>query len=222
MESRGTIAWDFDDTLADWRAAFHAWMISRGHLPSLALEDSQTYSLNDVWPHLSLAEMLMLIKSFNLTPDFASIPALPDAWAAVEETQRLGWRAVAITAPGTHPDITAMRRRHLEPYGFSEVFVLASSAEKIAVARAAGAILLVDDSPGVLAAAQTLHFPVAIFDRPYNQGFAGPRIRDWTTDLPLLLKAAHAAARLAADKPKRVAARTPGRARLHTQTRRPR
>ena len=184
------IAWDFDDTLADWRAGFCSWMASKGSIPSKPLEESSLFSLHDLWPEVGASEMSMNLQAFNLTPEFASLPAIPDAWAAVKEAERAGWRSIAITAPGRHPDILERRMRQLAPFEFHSTHVLGSGSEKIDCALDHGAVLLVDDSPAVLAEAIRRRFPYVVFDRTYNRHLPGPRVRSWSCDLPVLLQAA--------------------------------
>lgn len=192
------IAWDFDDTLADWRAAFYAWMVREGFAPAIALCDSTQFSLEDCWPQLAGALISMRIRAYALTAEFSSIPVLPGAWDAVRETTALGFEAVAITAPGTHPLTVSHRAAQLAPFGFAETHVLGIGAKKVPVARAAGCLLLVDDSPSKITEALAEGLPVVVVDQAYNREFRGlPRVRSWDEDLPVLLEEADCAARAA-------------------------
>jgi hypothetical protein len=190
------IAWDYDDTLADWRGAFRDWMATTGRPPAIPIEESVTFSLEDVWPRMPKDELRRKLIEFNLSSAFSDIPTFPgakEAVAALTSVNGVPVKSVAITAPGDDPSIVAARRAQLRPFKFHGHDILPGGVSKVQSLLGFDAALLIDDSPKALGDAIAAGIPVLIKDAPYNAGIPGPRIRDWRNDFHALEKAVGAA-----------------------------
>jgi hypothetical protein len=184
------IAFDYDDTLADWRAAFAKWMLEQGNIAAKRISRSADYDMADVWPQVRREEMRELIRRFSISEAFSAIPLFRGAKAVPRKLIDHGIRSAAITAPGTDPRIADARRVQLERLGLISHEILPQGAGKIESMRRMGCDVLVDDSPKVLREAIDAGIPVVVRDRLHNRHIDAPRIFDWTKDIEVLVKVA--------------------------------
>lgn len=85
---------DVDGVLLDWFSGFRAWLKTRGIRP-VESGDPSSWDMTEWLPNLNVQELIM---QFNASPDFANIPAYPDAVLYLRKLHKMGHPIVAITS----------------------------------------------------------------------------------------------------------------------------
>ncbi len=122
---------DVDGVLLDWETAFEEYAESKGY----AFNENKriVYSMG-VQLGITHEEAHKLISSFNHSEEFGRIAPWRDSVEYVKHFKDEGWKFVAITTAGEHPDTWPLRRKNLDAVfsagAIDELYVLPLNGDK--------------------------------------------------------------------------------------------
>jgi hypothetical protein len=122
---------DCDSVLLDWETAFEEYAEARGY----AFNENKriVYSMG-AQLGIGHEEAGKLISGFNHSPEFGAIKPYRDSVEYVKRFKDEGWRFIAITTAGEHPDTWPLRRKNLDDVfgvgAIDELYVLPLNGDK--------------------------------------------------------------------------------------------
>lgn len=122
---------DVDGVLLDWETAFEAYAEARGYAFN---ENKRIVYGMDQQLGITQEEAGKLIGDFNHSAEFEHIAPYRDSVEYVKQFKDKGWRFVAITTAGKHPDTWPLRRANLDAVfgkgAIDELYVLPLHSDK--------------------------------------------------------------------------------------------
>ncbi len=175
---------DVDGVLLDWETAFERYAIARGY----AFNENKriVYSMG-VQLGIPDEEARKLISDFNHSPEFGRIEPYRDSVEYVKRFKGEGWRFVAITTAGEHPDTWPLRRKNLDdvfgPGAIDELYVLPLNGDKgveLVKYRDSGLFWL-EDKPSNAVLGYQYGLRPLLMSTFHNQGYNGGvwRVNTW-------------------------------------------
>lgn len=122
---------DVDGVLLDWETTFEEYAEARGY----AFNEKKriVYSMG-AQLGISHEEAFKLISGFNHSEEFGCITPYQDSVEYVKRFKDEGWRFIAITTAGEHPDTWSLRRKNLDAVfgegAIDELYVLPLNGDK--------------------------------------------------------------------------------------------
>lgn len=122
---------DVDGVLLDWETAFEEYAEARGY----AFNENKriVYSMG-AQLGISHEEAGKLISDFNHSEEFGRIAPYQDSVEYVKRFKDEGWKFIAITTAGEHPDTWPLRRKNLDDVfgagAIDELYVLPLNGDK--------------------------------------------------------------------------------------------
>jgi FMN phosphatase YigB (HAD superfamily) len=166
---------DVDEVLLDYVFAFSRWAHSLGIVPAVHPHEENDYTLCNLFPDRSSAEIRALIEAFSKHDDYAYMPEIPGARSFVHRARNKypDMRVVCVTACGDDPVTRHMRCANLVDFPVDGVVILPLGATKLEVYGRLGAdgspLVVVDDRPKHVDEAISLGHRGFLFDRPTNR-----------------------------------------------------
>lgn len=102
---------DVDGVLLDWETAFEHYAIAQGYTFN---ENKRVVYSMDAQLGITQQEASKLIGDFNHSVAFGNIAPWRDSVEYVKRFKDKGWKFVAITTAGEHPDTWPLRRKNLD------------------------------------------------------------------------------------------------------------
>jgi 5'(3')-deoxyribonucleotidase len=102
---------DVDGVLLDWEISFEQYVTNLGYV-----FDPNKKTVYDISEQLNITrdEGTQLISDFNHSSQFEFISSFRDSVEYVQRFKNEGWKFIAITTAGEHPDTWPLRRKNLD------------------------------------------------------------------------------------------------------------
>lgn len=175
---------DVDGVLLDWETAFEEYAIARGY----AFNENKriVYSM-EAQLGISQEEASKLIGSFNSSDEFGRIAPWRDSVEYIKRFKDEGWKFVAITTAGEHPDTWPLRRANLDAVfgagAIDELYVLPLHGDKGVelVKYKDSGLFWIEDKPSNAVLGYQYGLRPLLMSTFHNQGYNGGvwRVNTW-------------------------------------------
>jgi uncharacterized HAD superfamily protein len=175
---------DVDGVLLDWETAFEEYAESKGY----AFNENKriVYSMG-AQLGITHEEAFKLISGFNHSEEFGRIGPWLDSVEYVKRFKDEGWKFVAITTAGEHPDTWPLRRKNLDAVfgagAIDELYVLPLNGDKGVelVKYKDSGLFWLEDKPSNAVLGYQYGLNPLLMSTFHNQGYVGgvPRVNNW-------------------------------------------
>lgn len=179
-----TILTDVDGVLLDWETAFEEYAIAQGYVFN---ENKRIVYGMDAQLGITQEEASKLIGSFNYSEEFGRIAPWRDSVEYVKRFKDEGWRFVAITTAGEHPDTWPLRKANLDAVfgtdAIDKLYVLPLHGDKGVelVKYKDSGLFWIEDKPSNAVLGYQYGLRPLLMNTSHNQNYRGSvkRVNTW-------------------------------------------
>lgn len=175
---------DVDGVLLDWETAFEDYAEARGYV----FNEKQriVYSMGEQLG-ITHEQARQLISDFNHSEEFGRIEPWLDSVEYVKRFKDEGWKFIAITTAGEHPDTWPLRRKNLDAVfgvgAIDELYVLPLAGDKGVelVKYKDSGLFWIEDKPSNAVLGYQYGLNPLLMSTFHNQRYLGgaPRVNTW-------------------------------------------
>ena len=175
---------DVDGVLLDWETAFEEYAIAQGYV----FNENQriVYSMGEQLG-IGHEEASKLIGAFNHSEEFGRIAPFRDSIEYIKRFKDEGWRFIAITTAGEHPDTWSLRRANLNAVfgtdAIDELYVLPLHGDKGVelVKYKDSGLFWIEDKPSNAVLGYQYGLRPLLMSTAHNRGYHGGvwRVNTW-------------------------------------------
>lgn len=173
---------DLDGVCADYVDGLREYCMLVMGLPREAFPDPTAYSLVDSgWPFRDTGHYLEVHRSAvraGLYRNLKPYPGAPESLRVLSEAS-VHIRVIShrLFVAGLHAQVAADTAAWLDDHQIPYMSLCLTGLKDTV-----GSNVMVEDSPALIEAIRASGTAVAIFDQPYNQRLAGPRVKAWNVE----------------------------------------
>lgn len=175
---------DVDGVLLDWETAFEEYAEARGY----AFNENKriVYGMGEQLG-ITSAEAFELISGFNHSEEFGRIKPYRDSVEYVKRFNDEGWKFIAITTAGEHPDTWPLRQKNLDAVfgtvAIDELYVLPLAGDKGVelIKYADSGLFWIEDKPSNAELGFKYGLKPLLMDNFHNSEYSGSvqRVQSW-------------------------------------------
>lgn len=161
---------DVDETLLHWKKAFSELLHEREMHPTTPWT---THNMAH-WLNMPRAEVDKLVLEFNTSSRFENLEEYEHSVEYVTKLVEKGYKFVAISACGTNPTITEIRRKGLEKtFGkiFDDIYCVDGAVGKRSLLESYPKTWWIDDSRENVLLGHEIGHTTLLYDQLHNQDF---------------------------------------------------
>jgi hypothetical protein len=175
---------DVDSVILDWETAFEQYVEARGFVFN---EKKRVVYGMDEQLGITQQEASNLIGDFNHSKEFGRIAPFRDSVEYIKRFKDEGWKFVAITTAGEHPDTWPLRRKNLDTVfgtgAIDELYVLPLHGDKgVELVKYANSRLFwIEDKPSNAVLGYQYGLRPLLMSTAHNHGYHGGvwRVNTW-------------------------------------------
>lgn len=175
---------DVDGVILDWETAFEQYVEARGFVFN---EKKRVVYGMDEQLGITQQEASNLIGDFNHSKEFGRIAPFRDSVEYIKRFKDEGWKFVAITTAGEHPDTWPLRRKNLDTVfgtgAIDELYVLPLHGDKgVELVKYANSRLFwIEDKPSNAVLGYQYGLRPLLMSTAHNHGYHGGvwRVNTW-------------------------------------------
>jgi uncharacterized HAD superfamily protein len=175
---------DVDGVILDWETAFEQYVEARGFVFN---EKKRVVYGMDEQLGITQKEASKLIGDFNHSEEFGCIAPFRDSVEYIKRFKDEGWKFVAITTAGEHPDTWPLRRKNLDTVfgvgAIDELYVLPLHGDKRVelVKYANSRLFWIEDKPSNAVLGYQYGLRPLLMSSAHNRGYHGGvwRVNTW-------------------------------------------
>lgn len=175
---------DCDGVLLDWETAFEAYAEARGYVFN---QNQRIVYGMDQQLGITREEAFELISGFNHSAEFEHIAPYRDSVEYVKQFKDEGWKFIAITTAGEHPDTWPLRRKNLDAVfgqgAIDELYVLPLAGDKGVelVKYQDSGLFWIEDKPSNAILGYQYGLRPLLMSANHNHGYCGGvwRVNTW-------------------------------------------
>lgn len=170
--------------MLDWETAFEEYAEARGFVFN---EKKRVVYGMDEQLGITQKEAFELISGFNHSEEFGRIEPFRDSVEYVKRLKDEGWKFIAITTAGEHPDTWSLRRKNLDAVfgagAIDELYVLPLHGDKGVelVKYQDSGLFWIEDKPSNAVLGYQYGLNPLLMSTAHNRGYHGSvqRVNNW-------------------------------------------
>lgn len=185
---RAIVGLDLDGVCGDYTAGFRPYAASYLGVDPADLPDPQTYNLvNAGWGFADIQGYLDAHRTAVKDGLYAKMPAIEGISEAAHKLSEAGAHIRIVThrliLGGSHRQVVSETAEWLDAHRIPYMSLCFTGLKD-----SVGAHVYVEDSPSNIDLLRDHDWDTFVFDQPYNQAVAGPRINDWEEGADIIIQ----------------------------------